>query len=114
MGGAIQVPGRASQVTPPPTYMYPTLLAGIRRAWWKKVRNWPGETCQRCGRMYGADRCLNMHTIWRATDEAWATIIGYRLGGLYCPSCFIRGCAVTGHVAYMTIDLDTFPERETP
>lgn len=98
-------------MTDRPAYMQPLRLCGIRRWWWKRVRSWPGETCQRCGRMYGADRCLNVHTIWRASNEAWATIIGSHEGGRYCPACFVRGCAVTGHIAYMTIELN---EWENP
>lgn len=91
-----------------PSYMQPTALCGIRRWWWKSIRFWPGETCQRCGRMYGADRSLNMNSVWIATDSAWSNIVGPHEGGRYCIPCFIRGCAVTGNIAYITINLNSF------
>lgn len=88
-----------------PTYMLPMRLCGVRHWWWKQVRRWPGETCQRCGRAYGCNRSLVVTNVWRATEQTWFRIVGSHEGGRYCVPCFIRGCNVTGNHAYLTIQV---------
>lgn len=102
------------RLTDRPTYMQPLGMARLRRWWWKRARRWPGETCQRCGRAYGRGRGGALWSVWRASDMAWACVIGSHEGGRYCVPCFVWAGAVTGHTAYITVELDNFGGTSCP
>lgn len=64
-------------------------MRNIRVFWWRRIRRWDGELCQRCGRKYFA-------TIWSSPDELWDELVRDRFR-LLCPACF-DGLAITAGI----------------
>ena len=47
----------------------------VRLSWWEY------ESCRRCGRMYKIS--------FEVSDALWTEVVGYNVGGCYCPDCFV-------------------------
>ena len=80
----------------------------IRRWWNYRVRHYPYETCDRCGRGYPESWWCASDSLFHATHE---TATGGMLGGLLCPICFTRfAFPAISWLAIPTADLGQYVE----
>jgi hypothetical protein len=80
---AVELPGgRAMSRTP---------LRAMRRVYWRHVRRYDGEICDRCGRPVG--RCTG--SWWCAPDALWRDLNG-GFAGVMCPPCFTAAAESVG------------------
>lgn len=102
----------------------PSLIAAIRDYWWRYIRRYETEMCQRCCRpmargihsWYHADDPL-----WKRINAAWQATRGWhsaalRGAGILCPSCLTDvgrsiGIEVHWHATTDTIYLNEATDR---
>lgn len=55
------------------------MIAKLRYWYWRHLRRYESEICQRCGRPVGQ--------VWHARDDIWECVVGSH-GGILCIPCF--------------------------
>lgn len=85
-------------------------MRALREFWWKRIRRYRYEICDRCGRPsstgIGGRVDNEPTTYWFADSELWNLVIGGPFatddpGGIRCPRCFEDECRQRGiHIGW--------------
>lgn len=75
------------------------LRARARRWFWRHVRGYEYEVCERCGHRVSPSANGEPLTYWTAIPAVWALVMGDSQE-VVCPDCFTRQAAALGVPIY--------------